>query len=902
MTAIKLGYEVGTGKLVKIELSHIIVTGITQLSGKTTTLEALIKRSGLRAIVFKTKIGEKGFNEGTEIPPFFKDRSDYEFVKSLIEAYSKEKLFLEKGTLMRLCKGSGSLLDIKKKVDEALTGKLRAIELEIYTRLQHNLENLIPQIQYANLSKILTVYKGINIMNLERFSEEAQSLIIQSVVGEVLKNMRDTIIVIPEAWKFIPQKYNNPCKRVVESFIRQGATNNNFIWVDSMPDYECVLVKKDGKIDTITFGDLFNLEGEIKQEKRHEVKTLKENIYILDSDKSRLRWCPIKKVFRHKYNGEILSINTLDGIIDVSPNHPVMKYPRYVTNAENLKIGDRIQSRLIEKKWRIHNNKGLFVGNEDLAWLLGFYCAEGWVNGKHICFANKEKELLGIIKKTIKENFHLSASFTSSRKGVYNLDTASPKMVDYFKENCYDTSKVYDSSTKKVPTIILNAPKDIKKAFLDGYLEGDGSFDKERNYWRTIGSNSRLLLLGIMELLNAVKGRVNYSLHKREDKPNFIQLSLNKQKNIKKRDSIKKISKRFYNGYLYDIEVNSPNHTFYMGIGNIRTHNSQDMAGVDKIPLKQISTWILGYQSERNEVKHTLDQISLPKKNKPKEDEIMTLRKGHFFLSSYDGVTKVYVQPTWLNDETSLKIAKGESSVDDVEKPESLVPLSTVPQESKSDVELRFDDSGIKRELIEIRSDFFNKIEEMQTSMRKIFSEIYELKTAGNGINEDELVSKVLQKTSVNNINKEEIISEILSKIPKVTGAVTYEVAPLEKIKKDFLNEAKDNLISAINGLDEQQKKMLKWIEQTGKNTKKAEIFLNCFGKSHTSGSAYTQLAKKILEMKKIEIIRVDTQQRIYPNLKKRVSEMIEQYGASESEINQVYDHILYDLLNKGVG
>jgi len=54
---IKLGYEMGTNKEVSINPSHLIVTGITQLSGKTTTLEALIKRSKLKAIVFVLEIG-----------------------------------------------------------------------------------------------------------------------------------------------------------------------------------------------------------------------------------------------------------------------------------------------------------------------------------------------------------------------------------------------------------------------------------------------------------------------------------------------------------------------------------------------------------------------------------------------------------------------------------------------------------------------------------------------------------------------------------------------------------------------------------------------------------------------------------------------------------------------------
>lgn len=47
-TTIPLGYEVETGKPVAIPLRHVAVTGQTQLSGKTTTLEALVARSGLR--------------------------------------------------------------------------------------------------------------------------------------------------------------------------------------------------------------------------------------------------------------------------------------------------------------------------------------------------------------------------------------------------------------------------------------------------------------------------------------------------------------------------------------------------------------------------------------------------------------------------------------------------------------------------------------------------------------------------------------------------------------------------------------------------------------------------------------------------------------------------------------
>jgi hypothetical protein len=557
---IKLGYEVQTGEQVDIDLSHLIVTGITQLSGKTTTLEALIKRSGLKAIVFRTKIGEKSFTEGIEIPPFFRDRSDYEFVKSLIEAYAREKLFIEKGTLMQLCKGSGSLLEIKKKVDDALLNdKLRGLGKEIHIRLQHYLENLIPQIQYANLSKVLSINPGINIMNLERFSEEAQSLIIQSVLDEVLKNQKDIIIVIPEAWKFIPQKYNNPCKRSVESFIRQGAANNNYIWIDS-----------------------------------------------------------------------------------------------------------------------------------------------------------------------------------------------------------------------------------------------------------------------------------------------------------------------------------------------------QDMAGVDKIPLKQISTWILGYQTERNEVKHTLDQISLPSRLKPTEQQIMTLRKGQFFLSSYAGVAMVYVQPSWLEDGTAQRIAKGEVSVDTVKAPENLVPfIKAIPAMNGSSAIL-FDDSKIRKEMVELRMDFFNKIQETETFIRKLSEKVFAIESKP-AINEEELTSKLLQKAQAPNV--ESIIQTILSRIPKHSGAITtYQVAPLEKIKKDFQEDARKFILREVGKLDDEQRRILRFVESQGKGCSLTMIIDKCLYLSATSGGTRDRVSKKIADIVALQLARKDKNAVVYPNLREFIKAYTGVHEVTDPEMQLIYDHIIAGLIGQGGG
>lgn len=63
---IHLGYELGTGKAISIPVGHMVVCGMTQQSGKTTTLEALISRSNRKAVAFVTKRAEGSLHGGRQ--------------------------------------------------------------------------------------------------------------------------------------------------------------------------------------------------------------------------------------------------------------------------------------------------------------------------------------------------------------------------------------------------------------------------------------------------------------------------------------------------------------------------------------------------------------------------------------------------------------------------------------------------------------------------------------------------------------------------------------------------------------------------------------------------------------------------------------------------------------------
>ena len=89
----------------------MVMTGQTQETGKTTTLEALISRARVPAIAFVTKRGKQSFTEGHRVAPYFRERADWQFVASVLEATMREKLKFERAWIMRASKGAKTLCE-----------------------------------------------------------------------------------------------------------------------------------------------------------------------------------------------------------------------------------------------------------------------------------------------------------------------------------------------------------------------------------------------------------------------------------------------------------------------------------------------------------------------------------------------------------------------------------------------------------------------------------------------------------------------------------------------------------------------------------------------------------------------------------------------------------------------
>jgi hypothetical protein len=262
---ILLGWEIGTGKRVEIpETGHLAWFGQTQLSGKTTALEAIAYRGELRAVAFITKQGEGGFLTGRMIAPYFSEPTNDEeqplwrWVKSILEAGQQRRMNFEESWIIRACeepRQAETLAQVHANIRSLLQGEsiavpkgrgknrkfvqkvtrkpVSGINAGVYTSLKAYFDIVMPQLARLPYTKKLALGDGLNVMDLREYAMETQALVIRSVMEWVYQHEKGVRVIVPEAQDFVPQGKNSPVKMACETLVRKAGANKNFMWLDS---------------------------------------------------------------------------------------------------------------------------------------------------------------------------------------------------------------------------------------------------------------------------------------------------------------------------------------------------------------------------------------------------------------------------------------------------------------------------------------------------------------------------------------------------------------------------------------------------------------------------------------------------------------------------------------------
>ncbi len=233
--------------------------------------------------------------------------------------------------------------------------------------------------------------------------------------------------------------------------------------------------------------------------------------------------------------------------------------------------------------------------NEKLAWVLGYFCADGSASTgdkQSLSFGCQEPENLRKIQAyfndLLDENYAL----------IEDVDKRTGNKIYYYRVNnkslvsaiVYGLGLGKGADGKKVPNIILNSEESIRKAFLEGYLQTDGSYvkDSDERYqgnFRKVSTKSKELALGVNYLLKTIEDGKGYGYNGinqvywnyRDDKPDMNALRTVNDDDKFCGAQIRNIEKvKPSKGYVYDIEVEDK-HNFMDAEGNIVVHNTDSV-------------------------------------------------------------------------------------------------------------------------------------------------------------------------------------------------------------------------------------------------------------------------------------------------------------------------------------
>jgi hypothetical protein len=235
---IHLGFEVGTGEQVAIPLAHTFVCGQTQQSGKTTALQAIVDRSGRKALAFVTKRGEQ--LDGRAIRPYLPREGDQPIHWRMVEvilasSVDQKGLKYERLWIINASKGARSLDDVQANVRRLRDKTKNEKAKDIYTLLDEYLELVLPQMRSLHASDVLDLQPGLNVMDLSGIGAQTQAMVIRAALERINHHETGVLTLLPEAWEFAPRDRSAPAKFEAEAMARKGAAPKvqNFLLCDS---------------------------------------------------------------------------------------------------------------------------------------------------------------------------------------------------------------------------------------------------------------------------------------------------------------------------------------------------------------------------------------------------------------------------------------------------------------------------------------------------------------------------------------------------------------------------------------------------------------------------------------------------------------------------------------------
>jgi len=295
------------------------------------------------------------------------------------------------------------------------------------------------------------------------------------------------------------------------------------------------------------------------------------------------------------------------GVVNCSNEHSLLTDKLESITPLDIKIGDKLCISELPlpsdtPKKPLYNNKvtkeiikDYIIPNieykgltAELAFVWGLFFADGSC-GEYLCgkysksvwaINNQDNVLLERVVNILKNNevtvnFKIYDTMKSSNVNKLEAVQYSRKkehsgnlinFVNKYRNLFYD-----DRKYKKIPTIMFNSPFDIRQSFFMGYYSGDGS---RKDPSLCLSNKGAIGSAGLFYIMKSIGYQV--SINTIKDKQDIYKLTCStpEKKLRRKPNVVKKIIniKTDDNEYIYDIQTE--NHHFAAGVGQLIVHNS----------------------------------------------------------------------------------------------------------------------------------------------------------------------------------------------------------------------------------------------------------------------------------------------------------------------------------------
>jgi len=303
-------------------------------------------------------------------------------------------------------------------------------------------------------------------------------------------------------------------------------------------------------------------------------------------------------VMRHPKSEKLFRVNTFSGCVDCTGDHSLLRNTGEEVKPKNLNVGDDLMHRdfplpidtpdkplFLSLSNELINNYVLSTVEEEIAFVYGVFFADGKCSDSTWIIYNEDLRLLErckkILEKVENKEFSVYQDYLESRLRF----CMSPLSFDFFNDVRERYMEIfYDNrSYKKFPDYIFNASLKIRQAFFMGYYNmGHNIYDRSEESGISIVKDGSRECASLFYLTKSLGYKISVTYSK-DMYSNFTYRLTQSNDDIENENSIQQLeviyriqyeefNRKGSIEYVYDIETE--NHHFAAGVGNMIVHNS----------------------------------------------------------------------------------------------------------------------------------------------------------------------------------------------------------------------------------------------------------------------------------------------------------------------------------------